>query len=307
MALHKLCHILNEIGFEAYVSCENNTLPSHLNAPTLTEKIKKKHSEANLKPIAVYPEVVRGNDFESERVIRWLLNKPGVRNSFKGWNPKEWKDDFIVTFDKDYNYDQNNPKELNISIIDRQIYNAIDVNDSNRFGYLVYSDRVDVDFKRLPKWLNPITILSKKCMRTPAELAELYKKSIALVIFERTGAAGEAILCGCPVISIHSEKYPENPFSMYLNKGVSFEMTLDGISAAKKTIEEFVKIENEKEKIAKEVTKAVFFSAIEFFETRKMSIKSKIKNKLRKKWQKIKDNIRPIKRALFGAPRNNFQ
>ena len=211
IALHKLCHILNEIGFKAYVSCENKDLPVNINAPSLTDDMRRAHSQAGLSPIAIYPEVVRGNDFEVEKVVRWLLNKPGTRNSLKGWNPKEWENDYIVTFDKEFNYLGRNIPDLYISVVNKSVYNQ-DNCEKFRSGYLVYSDRFEVDFKKLPKWLNPITILSKKCLRTPEELALLYKSSKALVIFERTGAGIESIYCGCPVVSVKTEGYIENVY-----------------------------------------------------------------------------------------------
>lgn len=48
--------------------------------------------------IAVYPEVVKGNPLKAKRVIRWVLNTPGLLGGDKEYDPMEK----IITWDIDY-------------------------------------------------------------------------------------------------------------------------------------------------------------------------------------------------------------
>ena len=77
IALHKLCHDLNQMGERAYLY--------HLNID------KKNYFETNQNyqtPIAdentirgnsiiLYPEIVKGNPLNGKNIVRWLLNRPG--------------------------------------------------------------------------------------------------------------------------------------------------------------------------------------------------------------------------------------
>ena len=58
-----------------------------------------------------------------------------------------------------------------------------------------------------PPWLTPVTIVSMRNPKSHAELAELYRSSRAVVVWERTSAIHEALTCGCPVICIGNESF----------------------------------------------------------------------------------------------------
>jgi len=75
-SLHYLCHALNEFGCEAYLAPVSPLNPA-LRTPCLTPEILKKHYVSGRTPIALYPETVSGNPFETPYVARWLLNRPG--------------------------------------------------------------------------------------------------------------------------------------------------------------------------------------------------------------------------------------
>lgn len=109
IVLHYLVHSLRKLGVEAYVS--PNLKEKSIFYPTLIKSIHDKIQYNNFKkktpsfktmdtPIApkniisesiiIYPEIVRGNPLQSNRVVRWLLNKPGFFNGVTyEHNPKE--------------------------------------------------------------------------------------------------------------------------------------------------------------------------------------------------------------------------
>jgi hypothetical protein len=74
--LHYLCHALNELGEEAYLANARVAHPD-LRTPMLSKETMRAHFLSSRTPIAIYPEVVKGNPLDTPIVARWLLNKPG--------------------------------------------------------------------------------------------------------------------------------------------------------------------------------------------------------------------------------------
>ena len=71
--MHRLCHLLNKRGYEAYVT----NLPNFQWAERVIvsqahfDKIKARDA------IIVYPEIVSGNPLKGDTVARYVLNQPG--------------------------------------------------------------------------------------------------------------------------------------------------------------------------------------------------------------------------------------
>lgn len=94
IVLHKLCHILNVIGYDAYL------FPTlKLNGQTdyfiLNEKYTTKIAEYidPEKDIAIYPEIEPGNPFECKNIIRYILNHyhlPEYDNNVITWSESDY-------------------------------------------------------------------------------------------------------------------------------------------------------------------------------------------------------------------------
>lgn len=118
IALHKLCHNLNEIGRSAFLL--PLTKPRHAIARrafhylayhfpvlrTLMGKGFKTNTSLNtrllpfgfdLRPdhtITVYPEIIAGNPLGANHVVRWFLHKPGYHTGIAEFGSNEFHIDF---------------------------------------------------------------------------------------------------------------------------------------------------------------------------------------------------------------------
>ena len=96
IVLHRLCHLINSLGFKAYffsnktpIYNENKPISSaiRLVAYTIKAKFKPRTNPHFLTPVAntinsktdivIYPEIVDGNPLKAKNIVRWFLHKPG--------------------------------------------------------------------------------------------------------------------------------------------------------------------------------------------------------------------------------------
>lgn len=95
LVLHKLCHVLNTIGYDAYLY-PTLKLNGQLNYFLLNDKYNTKiATEIDIKKdITIFPEIESGNPFECENVIRYILNKFHLPDSvgcvMDTWHEKDY-------------------------------------------------------------------------------------------------------------------------------------------------------------------------------------------------------------------------
>ncbi len=102
IVLHKLCHLINDLGHEAYLFpfVDNHQLnrfnykktlvkffKKHLREPFRrfktnpefkTPVLKKRPKDIGTNSwVVIYPEIIFGNPLEAKNVVRWLLHNPG--------------------------------------------------------------------------------------------------------------------------------------------------------------------------------------------------------------------------------------
>jgi hypothetical protein len=202
--LFLLCHHLNRLGYRARIT--GRLSPPGLLAP----EVEPETTDCGRggRDVVIYPEVVSGNPLEGARVVRYLL---GVPHPVWGRKPEDYdRDDYVIHFDDAFRPASRASRRLTIPLVDRTVFSRTPAAEQ-RDGYLIYSVRHQPDRSEIPDWVRPRTWLTRKTWRKPEELAALYRRSKALVVWERTAAMGEAMRCGCPTMIIPHDGFDPRP------------------------------------------------------------------------------------------------
>ncbi len=214
--LHLLCHLLCARGYRAYIVCidphNGPAVSSDLNTPILTAVMIKDHIKQGLAPILIYPEVIQGNPYDANCVVRYVLNTPGFLAGDKVFDQNEmvWAFSNVLR-----SQCESCEGVLHMPVIDQRVfYEDVGRQRSGSAYYVAkYTDHHgQVEFG-IPADSIRIT-RSKKDSQTPEEMAEIFRSVEVLYVFENTAVATEAVLCGCPVI------FMPNP---YLDKPLALE------------------------------------------------------------------------------------
>jgi GT2 family glycosyltransferase/glycosyltransferase involved in cell wall biosynthesis len=233
--LHYLCHALNELGEEAYISADVTS--QFLRTPKLTKKVISKHAQAGRVPIAVYPEIVAGNPFKAHLVARWLLNKVGHLGGEAYYELNE----MLFVYQKKYAPEGWVSHPLYVPAVDGRIFNNLDNScDGERKGACFYAHKYLVFGGVLTHHVIGATSLCQDILRSHEEIADILRHSEVLYCYEPSAIVTEALYCGCPVVIIPSDYIANNYDYQYL-KGPGVEVAFDenALARAKETLNEF--------------------------------------------------------------------
>jgi hypothetical protein len=230
--LHLLCHHLNRLGYRSYVGTPVTN--PNLNTPVADIEILERFRRDGLADVVIYPEITAGNPLNADRVVRYLLNKPGL---FSGVGVAGYgANDFFLHFADEFVPSGLQSLKLRIPLVDQDVYRPAE-QSVVRDVFAVYADRYQPDTASFPAWITNHEIISRAIPRDPATLADLYQRSRALIIGERSSAANEAIHCGCPVIIIPNEKFDHKPvIDFYDGYGFVVGFNEAGLEEATKTV-----------------------------------------------------------------------
>ena len=231
--MHMLCHVLNRLGEEAYVF--TSEVNPDLNTPTVTEDVVRRHLQAGREPIVVYPEIVSGNPRRAKSVVRYVLNVPGLIGG-----DKTFADTELI-----YAYGQNilppNAPPGNVLFfpsVDSKLFNNRDNPlDTQRQGILVYPGRHLNALKEHPE-LAQATVITSSWPASRSELAALMRRSEMLYCFESTAIALEAVLCGCPAVTLRSPFFDGQAINTVElgREGLAFGDAPEEIAYARRTV-----------------------------------------------------------------------
>ncbi len=200
-ALHNLCHRLNVMGENAYVH-PASVVDLRLQTPPLGPRGTDWISD----PICcVYPEVVRGNPFNADLSVRWLLNAPGRANAD---TTDSWGADDLI-FHWAASFKRGESELLSLPVIDKAIFNNKDNEaDRHRHGSFVYSQKAFTAGEPVPTNLG---LNLADYIIQPEMLAQLLRCTKTLYLCEESMIALEADLCGCRVEYVESDFLPRPP------------------------------------------------------------------------------------------------
>jgi len=199
-ALHKLCHQINLHGGSAWmVDCA--VVNPAWNTPRLDAKTYEQHKEAELIPVAVYPEIYSGNLLNADVCVRYMLNHEALLN---GNRLDETEEDLFFWYSSQLIIKEPEVDFLTMVGPDLEMFSDDGRAKTTRLLYLNRVPEDNVDFSRLP---DDILVISVKKPRPLAELAEILKSAQVMYTFEWSGTCNLAALCGTPVVSMVAEGY----------------------------------------------------------------------------------------------------
>lgn len=276
IVLHKLCHLINELGREAFIIpiVENLEINKFNYKEVLIRFFKKNIREPfrrfktipNLtipvikylpkdintnQWIVIYPEIVFGNPLKAKNVIRWLLHNPDF-NHETGKNDKNFyfcKGELyyrIGPWFKDFQYPGSTTSKsfLQVFHFPFELFN-LDNASKNRSG-TAYTIRKGSNKKLVHDLSDSILIDGLKL----DEIAKIFKQVKTFISYDSTTTFSYfAALCGCTSVVVPDENVSEsewmpNPEDRY---GVAYGF--ENIQKAENTIhllpERFKKLEAE--------------------------------------------------------------
>lgn len=205
--LHYLCHILNEIGEEAYIVNAHVSSP-YLRTPKLTLAQIEQHFIAGLHPASIYPEIIWNNPANTPHIVRWLLNIPGRLGK-----PIEFEQhDLIYYYDSWCMPKEHNGEQLFIHSVNHTTFHNNDNPDDNqRTLECYYAHKYHMGGKAVLDEHKNLISLGQEIKRTHIEIAAILRKAKVIYCYEPSGIINEALACGCPVLLVRTEYWPLGP------------------------------------------------------------------------------------------------
>lgn len=243
-ALHYLCHMLNQLGAEAYLLGCQKTNPK-LRTPLLQTEDLVRHQQLGLAPIVVYPETITGNPLAAQQIVRWLLNKPGHLGSQHEFNDAE----MLFAFSADFTPEGMTLPLLRVPVVDTSIFhNRQNEQDDQREGVCYYANKYLAKGGRLTHHVEGAQSLCQDVSLSQQQLAAILRKSELLICYEPSSIVAEALLCGCPVAIIPTD-YLDGPLQDFDGPGIALGTETEAIKQAKKSVhkatEDYQRLERE--------------------------------------------------------------
>jgi GT2 family glycosyltransferase/glycosyltransferase involved in cell wall biosynthesis len=205
--LHYLCHILNEIGEEAYLVNTRIASP-RLRTPLLTFSVLKQHFLAGQDPVTIYPEIVSDNPLNTPLIVRWLLNIPGHLGK-----PIEFEAKDLIYYYEAWCLPHDlKGRPLFIHPVDHTYFhNDANPDDGDRTLECYYANKYFLNQKPILEEHQGLISVGQEIKRSHEELATIFRKAKVLYCYEPSGIISEAQACGCPVLFVRSDYWPLPP------------------------------------------------------------------------------------------------
>ncbi|MFH1556200.1 MAG: hypothetical protein ABII76_15265 [Pseudomonadota bacterium] len=237
--LHLLCHMLNLRGERAFFSptplADGIDTHPDLLTPLLTEEIVDYHFQNGVRPIVIYPEVVSGNPFDAETVVRYVLNFPGFLGGDASFPPETIVFGYTSILAEFCGAPDN---VLFLPHVDTRIFNAAGTGARTGTCYtaIKYKYVHGGEIFGVPAGSTEIT-RDQPNSQTVEDLARLFRRSDFFYCFENTSLCLEAMLCGCPTILMPNPFFQVSLAEKELGRnGVAWGDTPEQVAHAKRTV-----------------------------------------------------------------------
>ncbi|MEY8214547.1 MAG: WavQ [Colwellia sp.] len=270
VVLHKLCSILNDLGYESYLhpyvysyELNRNNYKSFIvnfvkwsvrtffsrykTNPTFNTPIFKGSIDGKDDWVVIYPEVVFGNPLNAKNVVRWLLHQPGYHegNIYYGEDELYFKFNSAI-MDFHFHNSVTSKNQLKVIHYPLEYYN-MEGASVERAG-TAYCLRKGRNKDIIHELGDSILIDGK----THAEVSEIFKRVKTFVSYDTyTAYSIFAVLCGCnsvvvPDVGVSEEEWYPNFTDRY---GLSY-----GLNHIEKASETSHLV---KEHVEKEIVKVI--------------------------------------------------
>ncbi|MDX2083719.1 MAG: hypothetical protein SFV53_07025 [Rickettsiales bacterium] len=246
-ALYLLSHHINSAGYNSFIVCDDETIFDkeydelfyNLNIKFLNKDILAFHKKSSYNPIVIYSDTVKENPLGAKNVVRYMMN---FSNLFI--ETKNDENDFVIAYSKVIAESLNLTQDrvLFIPTSNTDIFYPPTDSNSKREGTCVYMGKY-YDFHKgsgteLTKNSRVITRIRGEF--TPNQIADIFRKSELLYLYENSAMAIEAVLCGCPAVFIPNEFLKEQQINLSKNElgedGYAISNNEESIKIAKNNV-----------------------------------------------------------------------
>jgi hypothetical protein len=226
--MHKLCHLLNEMGFPSYL------MPIHIgptfnvyydNTPLITQEILDDIENC----IVIYPEGIQRNPLNSKNVVRWILGPPDLSVA------STWSTTDMILWYMDYYYDERIGQPDNHMFVMESHLDIFYDKKQSRTGSSYCIRKC-----KQPKFIHPTDsiFIPYHAAGNLVELANLFNTTEKFYCYDNyTFLYTQAALCGCISIVVPDDTKSKQQWlsGSRLNQyGVAYGE--DDIDRAKKTL-----------------------------------------------------------------------
>jgi len=242
IALHYLCHLLNEMGqrafivplYKTYDSDERFPLKGFLKSMAsryrnwrkeyavcqglLTPVIHRPQIPLADDMVAIYPEIVAGNPLGAKNVVRWLLHRPGYQTGKVCFGIGELYFDYNA-FSSDFGIagSKLSSKKLFISRYHKHLYNKSEALESQSRTGTAYCIRKGAGKKIVHDLENSILIDGMN----HEEISKIFKRVKRFISYDtKTMYSLMAVACGAesvvvPDVGVSKAEWEPNPVRAY--------------------------------------------------------------------------------------------
>jgi hypothetical protein len=210
-ALYRLCHLLNCAGYDAAIypfgDIEQYSLhPSPWNTPIFAERVVPSGT------VVIYPEIIRGNPLRVRRVVRWILNYPGI----VGGDPVFAENELVMVWDRKMlsrvnsmcRCELNLTNVLQVPVVDPNVIYPDSGIVKDLDCYFIYKGWADYEMFHqrycLPDQDKMVCI--DHTVNTQCCLGELLRRTKRLYSFDHaTILFHEALISRCDILQVHGD------------------------------------------------------------------------------------------------------